>query len=178
MLLRGLSLGAVMGGAALSEMMISSSIERGSPWAGPNAMLSALRDERVRDDFGISRTLLGAGILIGGMLLWGVGYEGVLRVAQKRPAIVGGLLCGLLAFAFDELVMPEELTKNFRRKLGLVGTIGKYAAIAGATMLATSGVRVRAPSIVSRGLQPEELPLGGEGALRTTLPWGLSAYEA
>ncbi len=167
-------MGAAMSGAALSEMMVSSAIERGSPWAGPNAMISALGTRRVRDDFG-GRTLLGAGILVSGMLLWGIGYEGALRIARSRPALVGGLLSGVLAYAFDRLVLPDDLTKNFRRKLGVAGTIGKYAAIAGATMIATARL-TSAP--VSSGLQPEEAPLGGERALRTTLPWGVPTVEA
>lgn len=93
-----------------------------------------------------------------------------------RSILLRGLLGGLLAYAFDQLVLPKELTKSFREKLGLFGTIGKYAAIAGATMLATSASLPSSSAPRGRArdgaLSPDEFSLDDERAIRTTLPWG------
>ena len=104
-------------------------------------MATALYPQKVSDHFG-EQTLIGAGVLLGGVLLWGIGYESVLRVAQRRPAIVAGVLAGLFGYVFDKLVLPDKVLSSFRKKLGLAGTIAKYSALALAATAMARGIEL------------------------------------
>lgn len=127
---RGLTTGAVLTAATGATMMISSTIERGSPWASLNAMASAvLPKRRVRDRFDAAVTPVGLLALTGGLLVWGLGYQGALKLGGKRRPLVAGVLSALGGYGLDKLVLPDRLLRNFRRKMGPLGTFSKYAVL-------------------------------------------------
>lgn len=164
---KGLKIGTLMAGATLGTMVLASSIERRSPWSGFNAMANAIGYGRLRtpDTFDSKRTLAGVALLAGGLVAWGLAYEETYSLAKRRPALVGGVLAGLLGYAFDAIVLPKEVRRGFRRKMGLPGMIAKYVTLGVATALATATVEGEGAV-----LEPE-LPH------RTTLPYGVT-YEA
>jgi protease I len=136
---RGLLTGVALTAASGATMMTSSAIERGSPWAGLNAMASAvgLRRRRPRDDFDASVTPIGLALLTGGLLAWGLAYQGTLAGTRRRGGLVSGVLSGLGGYAFDQYVMPNWVIPNFRRKMGVKGTFAKYAVIGLVSALAS-----------------------------------------
>ncbi|HVK67585.1 MAG TPA: type 1 glutamine amidotransferase domain-containing protein [Polyangium sp.] len=144
---RGLWTGAALTAATATAMMSSSTIERGSPWAGLNAMATAaMPTRRVGLRFQGDVTPLGFLLLTGGLLGWGLAYQGVL--ARARPERPGGVLLAsalsaLGGYAFDALVMPERLVPNFRRAMGTAGTLAKYLALGVASYFAARPVRHR-----------------------------------
>jgi hypothetical protein len=129
---RGLATGAALAAATTGTMMIASAVERGSPWAGINAMAGVvgLGGRRPRDRFDRAATSAGLGILVGGLVGWGLLYEGALTVAHRRSTLATGALSGLLAFAVDRLALPGQIVPRFRSTLGPMGTIAKYASLA------------------------------------------------
>lgn len=175
---RGVISGLEMAGAAACTMALSSTIARGSPWAGFNAMATGVGVtpkylpslfHRTDDSLG-RNTWIGLGVLTTGLVVWGLGFEVARAVPRRRgPAVVAGLLSGVLAFAFDRLVMPRWLVPNFARKMGVAGSLAKYAVI-GVVSAARAGLFARS------GLQPVEMAPAIEH--RTTLPFGVPAYLA
>jgi protease I len=134
---RGLLTGVALTAASGATMMTSSAIERGSPWAGLNAMATAigLRRRRVSDSFEAGVTPIGIALLTGGLLAWGLAYQGALAGTARRGGLVSGVLSGLGGYAFDELVLPRWVIPNFRRKMGVSGTMAKYVALGIASAL-------------------------------------------
>ncbi|XYH92833.1 hypothetical protein ACMHYB_33820 [Sorangium sp. So ce1128] len=128
---RGLRTGAVLTAATMCTMMAASTLKRGSPWASMNAMASAVGvgGRRVSDRFDPIVTPTGVAVLAGGMLAWGIGYEKALDAAGQRSDALTGALSALGGFLLDELVLPDRLMKNFRAKMGVVGTLSKYVAL-------------------------------------------------
>jgi protease I len=120
-------------------MVISSIIERGSPWAGLNAMATAVgvRKRRVPDRFDPDITPTGMLVLAGGLLLWGIAYQGALGTVRRRRPLLAGLLSGLGGYLVDTAVLPDWLMPNFRRKMGPLGTAAKYIAIGAASAACT-----------------------------------------
>jgi hypothetical protein len=114
-----------------ATMLISSKLRSGSPWAGLNAMATAigLGPRRARKTFDGMTTLAGAGVLAAGLLGYAVIYETVLAATGRRRTLVSGLLAALGGYATDQLLMRSELMPNFRRTLGDRGTFAKYAAL-------------------------------------------------
>ncbi|WP_438013597.1 hypothetical protein WMF18_21950 [Sorangium sp. So ce315] len=128
---RGLRTGAVMTAATMCTMMAASTVKRGSPWASMNAMATAVGvwGRRVGDRFDPVVTPAGIAALAGGLLVWGIGYEKALDAAGRRSDALTGALSAFGGFLFDELVLPDRLMKNFRRKMGVLGTFSKYVAL-------------------------------------------------
>lgn len=128
---RGLRTGAVMTAATMCTMMVASTVKRGSPWASMNAMATAVGvgGRRVGDRFDPVVTPAGIAALAGGLLVWGIGYEKALDAAGRRSDALTGVLSAFGALLLDELVLPERLMKSFRRKMGVLGTFGKYVAL-------------------------------------------------
>jgi hypothetical protein len=132
-LTRGLTTGAALAASTAATMMIAANVARRSPWAGLNAMATAIdRDEegdRPGDRFDRSVTPAGIALLAGGMLAWGLAYEGAMKLTGRRSSLLSGALSGALAYAIDRLVLPKHLVPNFRRSMGAGGTLAKYAAV-------------------------------------------------
>ncbi|WP_437805784.1 hypothetical protein [Sorangium sp. So ce1078] len=128
---RGLRTGAVLTAATMCTMMAASTLKRGSPWASMNAMATAvgLGGRRASDRFDSVVTPAGVAVLAGGMLAWGIGYEKALDAAGRRSSPITGALSALGGFLLDELVLPDRLMKNFRDKMGVLGTLSKYVAL-------------------------------------------------
>jgi protease I len=74
-------------------------------------------------------TPLGLLLLTGGLLAWGVAYEGALGRIGRRSPLVGGALSGLGAYAFDKKILPDRVVPSFRRAMGPAGTAAKYVAL-------------------------------------------------
>lgn len=128
---RGLRTGAAMTAATMCTMMAASALKRGSPWASMNAMATAVGvgGRRVGDRFDPVVTPAGIAALAGGLLVWGIGYEKALDAAGRRSDALTGALSAFGGFLLDELVLPDRLMKNFRRKMGVLGTLSKYVAL-------------------------------------------------
>ena len=81
----GRSLGSAlaMSVACGATMMVASRLRSGSPWAGLNAMATAvgLGPKKAKKRFDMTATIAGAGVLAVGLLV----YEGLTR-ARSRPA--------------------------------------------------------------------------------------------
>jgi len=164
---RGLMTGVALTAASGTTMMISSAIERGSPWAGLNAMATALgvQKRRVSDRFTTDVTPYGMGALAGGLLIWGLAYQGALKLGGRRSPIVAGVLSALGGYAFDKLVLPDRVVPNFRRKMGKGGTFAKYVAIGVA-----SAVSARLTPGVLTGKRIAVLAADGFEQLELTVP--------
>ncbi|EYF05770.1 type 1 glutamine amidotransferase domain-containing protein [Chondromyces apiculatus] len=137
---RGLKAGAAMTAACGATMMVSSAIQRGTPWAGLNAMATAVgvRRRRFGKHFDADVSVPGLAVLTGGLLAWGIFYEGAVRpVARNRVA--AGVLSGLGGYALDRWVLPDWVLPNFRKAMGSRGTVAKYVALGVASALATEG---------------------------------------
>ncbi|WP_437331451.1 hypothetical protein [Sorangium sp. So ce394] len=128
---RGLRTGAALTAATMCTMMAASTLKRGSPWASMNAMATAvgLGGRRASDRFDPVVTPAGVAVLAGGLLAWGIGYEKALDATGKRSNPLTGALSALGGFLFDELILPDRLMKNFRDKMGVLGTLSKYVAL-------------------------------------------------
>ncbi|WP_148313927.1 hypothetical protein [Sorangium cellulosum] len=128
---RGLRTGAALTAATMCTMMAASTLKRGSPWASMNAMATAvgLGGRRASDRFDPVVTPAGVAVLAGGLLAWGIGYEKALDATGKRSSPLTGALSALGGFLFDELILPDRLMKNFRDKMGVLGTLSKYVAL-------------------------------------------------
>lgn len=120
-----------MSAACGAAMLVASQLRNGSPWAGLNAMATAvgLGPKRARKRFDASATLAGAGVLVGGFVLYAALYEGSLMATGKRRSLASGVLAALGGFGVDQLALRSELVPNFRRTLGDGGTLAKYAAL-------------------------------------------------
>jgi protease I len=143
---RGLKTGLALAAAAGASMMISSAVERGSPWAGINAMVTAsgVGRLRARDRFDSAATPVGLLLLTGGLLALGVASEPALGAVRRRSPVLAGALSGLGAYAIDRFVLPDRVLRDFRRKMGPAGTAAKVLALALASAVA-------APRIAGRG---------------------------
>jgi hypothetical protein len=121
-----------MAAATAAAMAAASWIERGSPWAGLNAMATAVGagGRRARDGFEPGVTPAGLAALTAGLLGWGVIYEAALAATGWRRSPVTGALSGLGAYAVDRLLLPRWVVPNFRRKMGAAGVAAKYTALA------------------------------------------------
>jgi len=144
---RGLWTGAALTAATATAMMSSSTIERGSPWAGLNAMATAaVPTRRATILFQRDITPLGFLLLGGGLLGWGLAYQGLLakaRPERRRGLLLAGALSALGGYAVDALVMPDRLLPNFRRAMGNSGTLAKYLALGVVSFLAARPARQR-----------------------------------
>ena len=147
MLTQGLKTGAAMTAACGAAMMISSTAERGSPWAGLNAMATAIGVGRRRVRAGLGAgfdgeaTPIGIALLTGGLLLHGVVYRKAFgRFARRRP-LVSGALSGLFGYAYDRWLLPDWLLPNFRVTMGRGGTAAKYVALGVASAAAARAFR-------------------------------------
>jgi ElaB/YqjD/DUF883 family membrane-anchored ribosome-binding protein len=115
-----------MSGACIAAILGASALERGSPWAGINAVTAGigLTGKRPPAKFDALRTLAGLGTIFGGTLAVAILHS---RVNGGRLA--RGLVASLGALALDRAVMRREIFPAFRKTLGVAGTILKYAAI-------------------------------------------------
>jgi PfpI family intracellular protease len=143
---RGLRTGAALTLATTATMMAASAARGGSPWAGLNAMATALQPKRrrIRNRFDANATPLGWLALSGGLLAWGLAFEGAHEVTGRRNRFVAGALSALGGYAIDKFVLPARLVPNFRRAMGPAGTFAKYVALGLASAAATrarSGAR-------------------------------------
>jgi hypothetical protein len=114
-----------------TTMVLAATVHRGSPWAGLNAMTNALGFDhrRPKARFDGARSLLGVGILVGGLVGFAALYEAALARLPWRRGIVSGALAGLGGFAVDRWLLPDALVPSFERTLGRGGTTAKYVAL-------------------------------------------------
>jgi hypothetical protein len=131
--LAGRSFGSAlaMSVACGATMMIASQLRSGSPWAGLNAMATAvgLGPRKAKKRFDMTATIAGAGVLAAGFVVFAGLYEATLEASGKRRSLATGLIAALGGFAADQLLLKNELVPNFRRTLGDGGTLAKYAAL-------------------------------------------------
>jgi len=163
---RGIACGATLAATTAATMMIASSLERGSPWAGFNAMATAVGARRVRPRFDPAVTPVGLAVLAGTSLGWGVMYERALAATGRRSNFATGALSGALGYVFDRAVLPDRLVPEFRRMMGFGGMFAKYATIAFAS--AFSGRMLRSRN-GARFAQAEEVPEFAEPSARPDL---------
>jgi hypothetical protein len=125
--------------AASACMLVASTAHRGAPWAGINAMTNALGlgTRRPSARFQGQRTLLGFGILCGGLALMSGVYEAALDRPPRRRGVLSGAAFALAGYGIDRLLLPSQVLESFERGMGPVGTFAKYAAL---------GVAAAAPS--------------------------------
>jgi hypothetical protein len=136
-LARTCSTAAVSSAAATATMLFASAVHRDAPWAGINAMTNALHvGGRLPSRFRRPRTLLGLGILVGGLTAMSAVYELALARAPRVRGPFSGALFALSGYAIDRWLLPKQLLRDFRRGMGPFGTFAKYAAL---------GIAVAAP---------------------------------
>lgn len=137
--IRGLKTGAALAGAITTTMAISSALKSKSPWAGLNAMATGIGvgGKKPSKEFDSTETVAGLGFVVGGMLLWGLGYEAALAAAGRRSSVVTGAMSTLAGYAFDRWVLSDHLVPNFKKTMGVSGTIAKYATLGIVSALAS-----------------------------------------
>jgi len=137
---RGLKTGAALAVATTATVMLASSVERGSPWAGVNAMATGfgVGGRRVRDGFALKVTPAGFLFLTGGLVAMGMAYEASIAEAGRRSTLFTGALLGLAGYALDRFILADPLVPNFRRKMSILGTAAKYLSV-----MLTSGMSSR-----------------------------------
>jgi hypothetical protein len=116
---------------------------------------------RPSKSFGSVATPAGLGTLVGGMLLWGLGYEAALAATGRRSSLLTGALSALGGYAFDRLVLPDHLVPNFQKTMGTLGTIAKYTALGLASAMSSRAVERVVGEVVEqvaseRGQEPEQ----------------------
>jgi hypothetical protein len=138
-LIRALNTAARTSIAASGTMLVASAVHRGAPWAGINAMTNAfgLGTRRPSAHFQGKHTLLGLGILCGGLALMSAVYEVALGRAPRRRGMLSGRAFALAGYGIDRLLLPNRLLTSFERGMGPTGTFAKYAAL---------GIAATAPS--------------------------------
>src|SRR4051794_34075564 len=106
-LTKGLTTGATMAAATAATMMVASSLRLGSPWAGLNAMAGAVGagGRRPRACFDARVTPIGLAVLAGGLLAWGMAYEGALSAGHRRSDLTTGAISGALGYAIDKVAL-------------------------------------------------------------------------
>jgi hypothetical protein len=122
---------AASSAAATATMLLSAALHRDAPWAGINAMTTVLPGGgRTPLRFQRKRSLLGLGILVGGLTAMSAVYEVALKRAPARRGLISGALFALGGYAIDRWLLPNRVLRNFQRGMGPVGTFAKYAALA------------------------------------------------
>lgn len=146
---RGLLTGAAMTAACGATMAISSFVQRGSPWAGLNAMATGtgVRKRRFGVDYDADVTPIGLAVLAGGLLAHGIVYQRLLGKSARRRPIAAGIVSALAGYALDRYVLPDQVLPSFRRSMGPAGTFAKYAALGLASAAAAS---LRRPKLAGR----------------------------
>lgn len=167
---RGLKTGATIAAATTATMMISAIFKSKSPWAGINAMATAIGvgGRRPSKSFGPVATPTGLGLLVGGMLVWGIGYEAALSASGQRSSALTGALSAIGGYAFDRLILPDHLVPNFRKTMGTLGTVAKYTALGIASAMSSRVVeQVGSAAAAERGQGSEQMSdaasMGSEG---------------
>lgn len=137
--IRGLKTGAALAGAITTTMAVSSALKSKSPWAGLNAMATGIGvgGKKPSKEFDSTETVAGLGFLVGGMLVWGLGYEAALAAAGRRSSVVTGAMSTLAGYALDRWVLSDHLVPNFKKTMGVSGTIAKYATLGIVSALAS-----------------------------------------
>jgi hypothetical protein len=150
--------------------MISAIFKSKSPWAGINAMATAIGvgGRRPSKSFGPVATPTGLGLLVGGMLVWGIGYEAALSASGQRSSALTGALSAIGGYAFDRLILPDHLVPNFRKTMGTLGTVAKYTALGIASAMSSRVVeQVGSAAAAERGQGSEQMSdaasMGSEG---------------
>lgn len=149
---RGLKTGATLAAATSATMMISAIFKSKSPWAGFNAMATAIGvgGRRPSKSFGPVATPTGLGLLVGGMLVWGIGYEAALSASGQRSSALTGALSAIGGYAFDRLILPDHLVPNFRKTMGTLGTVEKYTALGIASAMSSRAIEQVESAVTER----------------------------
>jgi hypothetical protein len=156
--IRGLKTGATLAAATTATMLISSTFKSKSPWAGLNAMATAVGvgGRRPSKSFGPVATPAGLGVLVGGMLVWGLGYEAALAATGRRSSLFTGALSALGGYAFDRLILPDHLVPNFQKTMGTLGTLAKYTALGLASAMSSRAADQVGSPTAERGQGTEQ----------------------
>jgi hypothetical protein len=125
-------------GACLGTLLVASWRQRGSPWAGLNAVASGLGlvGDRPPARFDLPLALVGLGVVTAGSFAIAVGQRKLATGIGKSPITVA-LMVGLGTFAVDRLVMGRDLVPALKRTLGGGGTVLKYGLMGIAAALTT-----------------------------------------
>lgn len=164
---RGLVTGAALTAACGATMAISSFFQRGSPWAGLNAMAAAVgvRKGRHEDDYDADVTPAGLAVLAGGLLGYGIVYQRLLGKRARRRPIATGALWALGSYALDRLFGSDRALRDVRRATGPAGLAACYAAVGVASAAAAS---LRRPKLEGRRIAV--LAADGFEQVELTLP--------
>lgn len=129
---RGVWLGLKMARAVGVTVGVASMRHSGSPFAGFNAVATAvgIGGRKPSKSFDPKATLAGAALLTGGLVAWGVVYDVVLGEVGIRKSLLTGAACAGAAFAFDKFALPSWVVPNFIETMGVRGTVAKYTSMA------------------------------------------------
>ena len=129
--IRAISTAARASAVVSGCMLLASSLHGGAPWAGINAMTNAVGRgaRRPNAHFQGKQTLLGMGILCGGLPVMSGVYEAALNRMPSRRGVLSGTAFALAGYGIDRLLLPAKLLQSFGRSMGPTGTFAKYAAL-------------------------------------------------
>jgi hypothetical protein len=125
-------------GACLAALVLASWRQRGSPWAGLNAVASGLGlvGDRPPARFDLPLALVGLGVVTAGSFAIALSQRKLAEGIGKSPITVG-LMVGLGTFAVDRLVMGRDFVPALKRTLGGGGAVLNHAAMGLAAALTT-----------------------------------------
>jgi hypothetical protein len=131
-----LSSGLAMSAACIGSIMVASTLHRGSPWAGLNAVTSGLGivGRRPPTRFNARLTAISVGTIVGGSLVVAA-LANLLTPARGIGRIGGGLLAAGGSYAMDRFLMRKTLLPALTSSLGPIGTVLKYGMIGVGAML-------------------------------------------
>jgi hypothetical protein len=128
-----------------ATLMLTSMRKRGSPWAGFNAMTNAigLAGRRPSARFKGSETLLGVGILVGGIFVMSVAQEAALARWPKHRKLLSPVLVSAGGYLIDRYLLPKNMVSGLKRSLGPLGTVAKYTVLGLSAAFPTDSSSVR-----------------------------------
>lgn len=162
LLLDGLKTGVALAATTTAAIMVFSKREKGSPWAGLNAVAHVVdgNHRKIPRDFAPRESSIGLAVHAGSMIGWGVLYRAALAIfggpgfggrgLGGRGVVPAGIATLVIALVDYEL-LPPRFAPGIERVLGPLGVGATFAAI-GATLALSDAV-----------LSPRALPAHDEG---------------
>ena len=148
-LIDGLKTGVALAVTTTAAIMFFSRREKGSHWAGVNAIAHVANGERTSRTFSPRQTPIGLAVHSASMIAWGLLYRAALAVAGARGVVPAGIATLAIGFVDYEL-LPRRFAPGFERVVGPLG-VGATFATLGATL-----------AISDTFTSPRALPMGGD----------------